>query len=74
VRGQGVESSSHPRHVPEDLALFNARGSLELHVLDPMGQPGLTWEFVSAPNSVPGPNGDDGRGVVFQQNDSQAVT
>src|SRR5215208_6745129 len=71
--GQGVESPSYSRHVSEYLALLNPRGSLELHVLYPVGQPGLSWELVSTPDAVPGPDRNDRRRVVLLQNDSQPV-
>ena len=48
-------------------------GSLELHVLDPVGEPGLAGQLVSAADAVPGPDGGDRRGVVLLENDSQPV-
>src|SRR5687768_10100472 len=73
MRGQGIERPSHPRDVSKYLALLDGRSSLELHVLDPVGQPGLSWLFVPTPDAVPGPEGDDRRGAVLLQDDSQPV-
>ena len=69
VGGQGVERAADPGDIAENLALLDGRGALELHVLDPVGEAGLAGELVAAADAVPGPDGDDRRGVIFLQKD-----
>src|SRR3954467_11339139 len=73
MRGKGIERSPYPGDVAKNLTLRDACSPLELHMLDPMRQPCPSWSFVSAADAVPGPDGDDGCGVILFENDPQPV-
>src|SRR3712207_1801688 len=73
MRGQSIEGPPHPRDISKNLTLRDVLGALELHVLDPVGQPGLSWLFVTTANAVPGPKRNDGSGVILLQEYSQSV-
>ncbi len=73
VRGERVEGAADAGDIAEDAALFEGRGALELHVLDPVGEAGLARMLVAAADAIPGPERGDGGGVVLFEEELHPV-
>ncbi len=71
--GVAVPGPSEPLHDPLHLLSGNARGPLEVHVLDPVGDPGQPGTLVTRSHPVPAPHRHEGDGVHLLNEHAESV-